>query len=108
MKLDEDDALLQELEVVIENNMWLGNVLSVEDDHAVCEYGAIYWSSCGVFALPIKILDVYAENAYESGPLGYPTGPREFTQSGIKQPFQGGMVHRDKDQRGTIEWSKNA
>ncbi|AEF38564.1 alpha/beta hydrolase-fold protein [Hoyosella subflava] len=56
--------------------------------------GNIYWSpASGAWAvLEGDIMDAWAEQGYEAGPLGYPTSDAHDTEEGLRQNFQNGYV----------------
>ncbi len=57
------------------------------------EGGSIYVTSAGATVLPAAVVDVWARNGWERGPLGYPTGAAQTADGVTSQTFAGGTVH---------------
>jgi stage II sporulation protein D len=58
--------------------------------------GSIYWSApTGAHAVRGGILDTWAAQGWENGPLGMPTGDERWNGSVLTQTFQGGTLSYD-------------
>ncbi|RBY80053.1 lysozyme M1 [Blastococcus sp. TF02-09] len=63
----------------------------------VFQKGHVYWSpTTGAHMVSGKIFSTYAAQRWETGSLGYPTGPAVTTASTITQPFQGGTLVQNR------------
>ncbi len=56
------------------------------------QFGTIYKSAAGTFAVIKPLRDTYWANGSNSSPLGWPTARQECAGSVCSQPFQGGVV----------------
>jgi len=63
----------------------------------VFQKGHVYWSpTTGAHMVSGKIFSAWAAQRWETGTLGYPTGPAVTTASTITQPFQGGTLVQNR------------